>query len=96
MSTLETYWVVRMMACNVDENRSTYLDVDGALLVGGVADGAVLLDDNGVAAATVTHARHPTVLLGEALGVAEHQLLLGISIMIDSSLSKIMFLQSPS
>jgi len=84
-----------MMACNVVVgNRSIYLDVDRALLVGGVADGAVLLDDNGVAAAAVTHARHPTVLLGEALGVAEHQLLLNISIGL--SLSKVMFLQSPS
>lgn len=55
---------------------ATYGNVGRALLVLGVADGAVLLDDHSPAAVAVTHASGPAVVLGEeALGVTEHKLM---------------------
>ena len=53
----------------------TYADLCRALLVLGVADGTVLLDDHGPATVAVTHTSSPTVLLGEeSLGVGKHEL----------------------
>ena len=58
---------------------STYRHLARALLILSIGDLAVLVDDHGPTAVTVTHAGSPSVVLGEeGLGVAEEELRISV------------------